>query len=107
MPNEAVTHPAHYNFGKYEVKDVIRDWKLGFSLGNACKYIARAGKKDPNKTIEDLEKAVFYIQDEITSLKNEKIKDLNRIKKSSEVFDEERVQRRSEFLATQYDSGRD
>lgn len=67
MP-ENVNHPSHYNFGKYEVIDVIDDWKLGFSLGNAVKYIARAGKKDPTKEIEDLRKAVFYINHEIERL---------------------------------------
>ena len=67
MP-ENVNHPSHYNFGKYEVIDVIDDWKLGFSLGNAVKYIARAGKKDPSKEIEDLRKAVFYINHEIERL---------------------------------------
>ena len=66
--NEYVNHPGHYNFGKYEVIDVIDDWKLGFSLGNAVKYIARAGKKDPAKEVEDLKKAVFYINHEIERL---------------------------------------
>lgn len=65
---ENVNHPSHYNFGKYEVIDVIDDWKLGFSLGNAVKYIARAGKKDPEKEIEDLKKAVFYLNHEIERL---------------------------------------
>lgn len=65
---ENVNHPSHYNFGKYEVIDVIDDWKLGFSLGNAVKYIARAGKKDPAKEVEDLKKAVFYINHEIERL---------------------------------------
>ena len=67
MP-ENVNHPSHYNFGKYEVIDVIDDRKLGFSLGNAVKYIARAGKKDPAKEVEDLKKAVFYINHEIERL---------------------------------------
>lgn len=68
---EAVNHPNHYNTGKYEVIDVIEDWKLDFCLGNAIKYIARAGKKDPNKTVEDLEKAKWYIQHEIDRYSNE------------------------------------
>ena len=68
---EAVNHPNHYNTGKYEVIDVIEDWKLDFCLGNAIKYIARAGKKDPNKTIEDLEKAIWYTNRRIEELKNE------------------------------------
>lgn len=67
-----VNHPSHYlkNSG-YEVIDVIEAWDLGFSLGNAIKYIARAGKKDPNKYREDLEKAMWYIQRHIDiKLKN-------------------------------------
>ena len=62
-------HPSHYNIGKYEVIDVINDWRLNFQLGNAIKYIARAGRKDPSKTVEDLEKARFYIDYEINRLK--------------------------------------
>jgi hypothetical protein len=44
---------------------VIRAWELEFNLGNAVKYISRAGKKDQQKHIEDLQKAVWYLQDEI------------------------------------------
>lgn len=58
-----VEHPSHYNQGKYEVIDVINDWKLNFNLGNAIKYIARADYK--NNAIEDLKKAVFYLNYEI------------------------------------------
>lgn len=60
-----VDHPSHYNSGKIEVIDAIEDWKLGFHLGNVVKYIARAGKKDPNKLIEDLKKARWYLDREI------------------------------------------
>lgn len=60
--NDPVNHPSHYTDGKIEVIDFIEDKKLGFHLGNAVKYIARAGKKDPAKTIEDLEKAIWYIK---------------------------------------------
>jgi len=66
-----VNHPSHYNQGKYEVIAVIEDWDLNFSLGNAVKYIARAGHKDKNKTIEDLEKSAWYVNREIERLKNE------------------------------------
>ena len=66
-----VNHPAHYTTGKIEVIDFIDDKELGFSLGNAVKYIARAGKKDPSKTVEDLEKAIWYINHEIRRLRNE------------------------------------
>ena len=66
---EAVNHPEHYG-GKenpYEAIKVIRAWELGFSLGNTVKYISRAGKKDPSKRIEDLHKAMWYLQEEINS----------------------------------------
>lgn len=53
---DPVNHPPHYTDGKIEVIDFIEDKKLGFHLGNAVKYIARAGKKDPEKTSEDLQK---------------------------------------------------
>lgn len=56
---EAVNHPSHYGGGDnpYEVIKVIHNWGLDFDCGNAVKYIARAGKKDQSKEIEDLEKA--------------------------------------------------
>lgn len=63
--NDPVSHPSHYTDGKIEVIDYIEDKKLGFHLGNAVKYISRAGKKDPNKYIEDLRKAIWYINREI------------------------------------------
>lgn len=56
---EMVNHPAHYAEGrKYEPIAVIEDWNLNFSLGSAVKYISRAGRKDKDKVIEDLQKAV-------------------------------------------------
>jgi len=69
---EIVNHPSHYNTGKFEVIDVIEDWNLGFNLGNCIKYISRAGKKDPSKTIEDLQKALWYINREIAFLSKNK-----------------------------------
>lgn len=70
-PHDPVNHPRHYTFGKYEVIDVINDWGLGFDLGNAVKYIARAGRKDPSKFIEDLEKAQFYLNYHIAKVRGE------------------------------------
>lgn len=69
----AVDHPAHYGSkdDPYEVIKVIRAWKLNFSLGNTVKYIGRAGKKDPAKFVEDLEKAAWYLNEEIQALKKE------------------------------------
>lgn len=69
--NSNVDHPSHYNSGKIEVIDFIEDQGLDFSLGNAVKYICRAGKKDPDKVVEDLQKAIFYIQHKIDKLEEE------------------------------------
>lgn len=69
--NDVVNHPAHYTDGKIEVIDFIEDKGLDFCRGNAVKYIARAGKKDPDKEVEDLQKAVWYLNREIARLKLE------------------------------------
>ena len=60
--SEAVNHPAHYTDGKYEVIDFIEKYNFHFHAGNAIKYICRAGKKDPKKEIEDLQKAIWYLK---------------------------------------------
>ena len=65
---DAVNHPSHYTLGGVEVIDAIEAWQLGFNTGNAVKYLARAGKKDPSKTLEDLRKAKWYVEREIARL---------------------------------------
>lgn len=68
--DEAVNHPNHYAAGrKYEPIEVINDWGLGFDLGNAVKYISRAGRKGDE--VEDLEKALFYIRHYIAMISEE------------------------------------
>jgi hypothetical protein len=64
---ETVDHPVHYGGADdvYEAIKVIDAWGLGFSLGNAVKYLCRAGNKDPGKTLEDLKKARWYLDHEI------------------------------------------
>lgn len=62
---DAVAHPAHYNSGKIEVYKFINDKNLNFNRGNAVKYLCRAGLKDSQKEIEDLQKAKQYIDFEI------------------------------------------
>ena len=59
---ELIDHPQHYKGNKFEVIDIIEDYELGFNLGNAVKYLLRAGKKDSIK--QDLEKAIWYIKRE-------------------------------------------
>jgi len=70
--NDPVNRPSHYTDGKIEVIDFIEDKNLGFHLGNSVKYIARAGKKNPDKTIEDLKKAKWYLERKIKNLENSK-----------------------------------
>lgn len=67
--SDVVNHPSHYTDGKIEVIEFIEDKKLNYHKGNAIKYICRAGKKDPQKEIEDLQKAIWYINREIRNLK--------------------------------------
>ncbi len=66
---DAVDHPPHYGGAEntYEAIKVIEAWRLGFCLGNAVKYISRAGKKDD--LVQDLEKARWYLDREIAALK--------------------------------------
>lgn len=68
---DEISRPTHYAEGrKYEPVKVIRDWGLSFNLGNALKYISRAGRKGDgiNYTLKDLYKAKQYIDFEIEAL---------------------------------------
>ena len=60
--NHPVNHPEHYNQGKIEVIDFIEDQSFQFSLGNAIKYICRAGKKANVADTQDLQKAKWYLE---------------------------------------------
>jgi hypothetical protein len=61
--DERVDHPAHYGGADnpYEAIKVIEAWGLSFCLGNAVKYISRAGKKAGAPPLEDLKKARWYL----------------------------------------------
>lgn len=72
----AVNHPSHYNSlpavcsacgDSIECIEVVRH--MNFNLGNAMKYLWRAGEKNKDTEIQDLEKAVWYIEDQIEMLK--------------------------------------
>ena len=66
---ESINHPDHYGGDNtYEAIKVIEAWNLDFSLGNTIKYISRAGKKDKAKEIEDLKKALWYLDRKIKTL---------------------------------------
>jgi hypothetical protein len=67
--DEKVNHPIHYGGDTlYETIKVVEAWNLNFHLGNAVKYISRAGLKDKEKEIEDLKKAVWYLERKIKLL---------------------------------------
>ena len=68
---EKVNHPLHYQSEKIETIEVIESYNLNFSLGSAIKYILRAGKKPTENKIEDLQKAVWYLNREIQNAKNQ------------------------------------
>ena len=69
---EMVNHPNHYGGVEnvYEVIKVCESWELDKDayLFNVVKYVARAGKKDPAKELEDLKKAAFYLDRKIKNL---------------------------------------
>lgn len=70
---DIINHPAHYTSGKIEVIDFIEDKELNFNLGNVVKYVARCGRKKSSgksmdaKALEDLKKAQWYLNREISS----------------------------------------
>jgi len=70
---EMVNHPSHYGGedNPYEAIKVIDAWGLDkdFYLGNAVKYLSRAGKKD--NVVQDLKKAIWYIEKKIEKLQND------------------------------------
>jgi hypothetical protein len=68
--DEAVDHPAHYGGSEnpYEAIKVIEAWALDFCLGNAVKYLSRAGKKPGEAELRDLQKAAWYIQRRIEQI---------------------------------------
>ena len=71
MSHDVVNNPSHYAEGReFETIDVIEDWGLGYHLGNAVKYISRAGRKDD--ILQDLKKAQWYLNREIENLELER-----------------------------------
>ena len=67
-----VNHPVHYGGedNMYEAIKVIEAWELDFHLGNTIKYISRAGKKGSDKELQDLKKALWYLQRKIDNVEN-------------------------------------
>lgn len=65
-----VNHPPHYTTDPSGVECIEITRHRNFNIGNAIKYLWRAGIKDDSKQIEDLKKAIFYINDEINRLES-------------------------------------
>ena len=75
MAYTSTLSPSYYKRGKAPVWDFIRDQGLNFHLGNAVKYICRAGYKGSAE--EDLEKAIVYLQNELTNAKRKDLSGYN------------------------------
>lgn len=73
MAGDAVNHPKHYTSDPSGVECIQIARHRNYNIGNVFKYIWRAGLKDESKTIEDLEKAKFYLEDEINRIKTAKL----------------------------------
>lgn len=67
-----VNHPKHYTSDPSGVECIEITRHRNFNIGNAIKYLWRAGLKDGNGDIQDLQKAIWYIQDEINRLQQTK-----------------------------------
>jgi hypothetical protein len=68
VPVDIVNRPPHYTSDPSGVECIQVTRHRNFNIGNAIKYLWRAGLKDEAKVVEDLRKAVFYIEDEIKRL---------------------------------------
>lgn len=70
---ELVNHPSHYNADPSGIECIEIVRHRNFNIGNAIKYLWRAGLKDGNKDVQDLKKAIWYIEDEIKRLEDENV----------------------------------
>ena len=71
VKEDLVNHPKHYTSHPSGIETIeITRW-MNFNLGNSVKYILRSGKKSEDTAVQDLEKAIWYLKDEIKRLKGE------------------------------------
>jgi len=78
---DMVNHPPHYTTDPSGVECIEITRHRNFNIGNAIKYLWRAGIKDDSKQIEDLKKAIFYINDEINRLESRSSEEKKEYKK--------------------------
>jgi hypothetical protein len=68
-----VNHPRHYTSHPSGIEAIEVTRHMNFNTGNAIKYLWRAGIKNEDSHIQDLEKALFYVKDEIRRLQQDKL----------------------------------
>lgn len=71
VAHDPINHPKHYTSHPSGIETIEITRHMNFNRGNAVKYLMRAGLKDPAKEVEDLQKAAWYIQDEIKRIKRD------------------------------------
>ena len=98
--SDNVKNPSYYNRGKIEVWEFIEDQGLDYHTGNAVKYIARAGFKDPSKEVEDLQKAVAFLERKIKVLNG--TTDVNTVITDFLDFTETLTSKQFEFLENKF-----
>ena len=68
---ENVIKPSHYKAGEFDVIAFCQLHNINFDLGNVIKYVTRAGKKENNSELQDLNKAMEYLKRRIEFIKGE------------------------------------
>ena len=68
--NDNVNNPKHYTSDPSGIECIEITRHRNFSIGNAIKYLWRNGLKDSDSQVQDLQKAIWYINDEIKRLEN-------------------------------------
>lgn len=69
--SDPVNRPKHYNLHPSGIECIQITRHMNFNCGNAVKYLWRSGLKESNPVIQDIEKAIWYLKDEVERLKNE------------------------------------
>ena len=75
--------PQYYRRGAIQVWDFVRDQELNFHLGNVIKYVCRAGHKFDD--IDDLEKAIHYLKNEVEFRTSQRVSDLLQCEKLEDI----------------------
>ena len=75
--------PKYYRRGSIQVWDFVRDQELNFHLGNVIKYVCRAGHKYDD--IDDLEKAIHYLKNEVEFRTSQRVSDLLQCEKLEDL----------------------